>query len=71
MAASFSLTKARSSSGGVGFPGRAWAMAWVMAIMTAAGVPWPLTSAMRMPHWSSGEGEKVIVIAAGHAQEVS
>ena len=34
------------------------AIACVMAISTAAGVPWPETSAMKMPHTPSSIGKK-------------
>ena len=34
------------------------AMLCVTAIITAAGVPWPLTSAIRMPHRPSGIAKK-------------
>ena len=29
-----------------------------VTIITVAGVPWPLTSAIRMPNWPSGRGKK-------------
>ena len=45
-------------AGGSSGPGQEWAMLWVIAIITAAGVPWPLTSAIRMPQRPSGREKK-------------
>ncbi len=44
--------------GGIGKLGTACAMLRVIAIMTAAGVPWPLTSAIKMPQRLSERGKK-------------
>ena len=37
----------------------------MIAISTAAGVPWPLTSAISMPQLAVGQREEVVVVAAG------
>lgn len=39
-------------------PGSVWAMQCVTAITTAAGVPWPLTSAINSPQRPSGRAKK-------------
>ena len=50
--------KRNSLLGGSGSSCSVCAIEWVTAISTAAGVPWPETSAMRIPHRPSGSLKK-------------